>query len=87
MEMTSKQYYKKYSYLFTRIKKRSKSLHYQDALNNVKHYLCGIWRMIKKLLAASLKRLLNHFISLLEAYGENFSLKIMLTLAKTYQRR
>ena len=36
----SKQYYKKYSNLLTRIKERSKSLHCQDVLNDVKHDSC-----------------------------------------------
>ena len=69
----SKQYYKKYSNLLTRIKERSKSLHYQNILNDVKHDSCGTWRVIKELLAASPKRSLNHSISLLETDGENLS--------------
>ena len=69
----SKQYYKKYSNLLTRIKEHSKSLHYQDALNDVKHDSCGTWRVIKKLLAASPKRSLNHSTSFLETDGENLS--------------
>ena len=69
-----KQYYKKYSNLQTRIKDRSKSLHYQDVLNDVKHDSCGTWRVNKKLLAASPKRSsLNHSISLFETNGENLS--------------
>ena len=74
----SKQYYKKYSNLLTRIKERSKSLHYQNVLNDVKHDSCGTWRVIKELLTASYiltlpKRSLNHSISLLETDGENLS--------------
>ena len=60
----SKQYYKNYSNLLTRIKKRLKSLHSQDVLYDVKHDSCGTWRLIKELLAASLKRSLNHSITL-----------------------
>ena len=69
----SKQYYKKYSNLLTRIKERSKSLHYQNVLNDVKHDSCGTWRVIKELLTASPKRSLNHSISLLETDGVNLS--------------
>ena len=64
---------KKYSNLLTRIKKRSKSLHYQVALNAVKHDSCGTGKVIKELLAASPKQLFNHSISLLETDGENLS--------------
>ena len=66
-------YYKKYSNLLTRIKERSKFLHYQNILNDVKHDSCGTWRVIKELLAASPKRSPNHSISLLETDGENLS--------------
>ena len=69
----SKQYYKKCSNLLTRIKERSKSLHYQNVLNDVKHDSCGTWRVIKELLTASPKRSLNHSISLLETDGKNLS--------------
>ena len=69
----SKQYYKIYSNLLTRIKERSKSLHYQNALDDAKHDSCGTWRVIKELLAASPKRSLNLSISLLETYDENLS--------------
>ena len=69
----SKQYYEKYSNPLSRIKKRSKSLHYQNALNDVKYDSCGTWRVNKELLAASPKRSLNRSISFLETDGENFS--------------
>ena len=69
----SKQYYEKYSNLHTRIKKRSKSLHYQNVLSDVKHDSCGTWRVIKELLAASPKRSLNHSISFLVTDDENLS--------------
>ena len=48
-------------------------MHYQNALNDVKHDSYGTWRVIKELLAALPKRSLNHSISLLEADGENLS--------------
>ena len=70
----SKQYYKKYSSLLTRIKeRRSKSLHYQNVLNDVKFDSCGTWKVIKELLTASPKRSLNHFIYLLETDGVNLN--------------
>ena len=69
----SKQYYKKYSTLLTRIKELLKSLRYQDALNDVKYDSCGTWKVIKELLAASPKRSLSHSIFPLETDGENLS--------------
>ena len=62
----SKQYY-------TRIKERSKFLHYQNVLNDVKHDSRGTWRVIKELMTDSPKRSLNHSISLLETDGVNLS--------------
>ena len=56
MEITCQSNTIKISDLLTRIKERSKSLHYQDALNNVKHDSCGTWRVIKELLVALPKR-------------------------------
>ena len=74
MEMTRQSNtIKKYSNLLIRIKERYNFLHYQDALNDVKHDSFGTWRVIKKLLDALSKRSLNHSISLLEADGENLS--------------
>ena len=70
----SKQYYKKNKRnLLTRIKKRLKSLHYQNVLNDVKHDSRGTWRVIKELLTASPKGSLNHSRSLLETDGVNLS--------------
>ena len=60
-----KQYYKRYSYILARIKERSKSLHYQIAMNDAKHDSCGTWRVIKELLTASPKQA-NHSISLIK---------------------
>ena len=74
MEMTRQSNtIKKWSNLLTRIKERSKSFHYRNALNDVKHDSCGTWRAIKELLAASRKWSLNHSISFLETDGKNLS--------------
>ena len=69
----SKQYYKKYSNQLTRTKKRSKSLLCQATYNDVKDDWSCTWRVLKEILAALPKRPLNHFISLLEADGENLT--------------
>ena len=65
---------KKFSNLLTRIEERSKSLHYHDPLNDVKHDSCGTWRVIKELLASSpTKRLITPYLFLRQTDGENLS--------------